>query len=106
MAWAGWVGEANAEHYLTLLQSDIGNVNYGRFRNQAFDTLITLAQQQADRNARNLKLQEAEALVVTDYAVLPLYTVAVRRLVNPDITGWQENLRDMHQSRYLKWRTP
>ncbi len=104
VAWAGWVGENNAEHYLTLLQSDIGNVNYGGFANPAFDAKILEAQAEADYARRNELLSQAEAIVVHDYAVVPLYTTAVRRLVNPRLSGWYENPRDMHQSRYLTWK--
>ena len=104
VAWAGWVGENNAEHYLTLLQSDIGNVNYGRFADAAFDGKIRQAQAEADYAKRNQLLAEAEALVVDQYAVVPLYMTAVRRLVSPQLQGWYENPRDMHQSRYLSWK--
>jgi len=101
IAWAGWVGENNPEHYLSLLQSDIGNVNYGRFNLPAYDAIIAHAQSMASLPARNARLQQAEALVVHHYPVIPLYTVAVRRLVSAQLYGWRENLRDVHQLRYL-----
>ena len=104
VAWAGWVGENNAEHYLTLLQSDIGNVNYGRFADSEFDNKIHEAQQEASYTRRHQLLAEAESLVVSHYPVVPLYMTAVRRLVSPDLAGWHENPRDMHQSRYLSWK--
>jgi oligopeptide transport system substrate-binding protein len=101
VAWAGWVGENNPEHYLTLLQSDIGNVNYGRFKLAAYDEILHSAQSMADLSDRNKLLNDAERLVVNHYPVIPLYTVAVRRLVSQNISGWHENLRDVHQVRYL-----
>lgn len=104
VAWAGWVGENNPEHYLTLLQSDIGNVNYGAFADAAYDAKIRQAQQEADFDRRNYLLAEAEALVVHHYAVVPLYMTSVRRLVSPQLVGWYENPRDMHQTRYLRWK--
>ncbi len=103
VAWAGWVGENNAEHYLTLLQSDIGNVNYGRFALNEYDRLIDQAQSEASLEKRNQLLNAAESVVVHHHAVVPLYTTAVRRLVSSDIEGWYENPRDMHQVRYLSW---
>ena len=105
VAWAGWVGENNPEHYLTLLQSDIGNVNYGRFKLAGYDEILHNAQSMASMSARNKLLNDAERLVVDHYPVIPLYTVAVRRLISNQITGWHENLRDVHQIRYLV-RTP
>lgn len=103
VAWAGWVGENNAEHYLTLLQSDIGNVNYGRFADTRFDQIIKDAQTMANATDRNARLADAEAYAVNLYPVVPLYTVSVRRLVSEQIDGWQNNLRDVHQVRYLSW---
>ena len=103
VAWAGWVGENNAEHYLTLLQSDIGNVNYGRFADARFDDMIKTAQQLSSAIQRNQQLAAAEAYVADAYAVVPLYTVSVRRLVSQKVSGWQNNLRDVHQIRYLSW---
>ncbi len=103
VAWAGWVGENNAEHYLSLLQSDTGDVNYGRFKLAAYDALMQRAQNTAAQDERNELLRQAEALVVQHYAVVPLYSTAVRRLVQPDLKGWHDNPRDIHQARYLYW---
>ena len=103
VAWAGWIGENNAEHYLSLLQSDIGNVNYGRYQSSLFDVLMRNAQSQADPEQRNSLLSAADATAVEDYPVVPLYSLSVRRLVNPNLKGWEDNLRDMHPVRYLSW---
>lgn len=98
------MGENNAEHYLSLLQSGIGNVNYGGLEDRVFDTLIGQAQQQADKFQRNVLLRSAEKVAVNYYPVVPLYTSAVRRLVSPRLGGWENNLRDMHPGRYLYWQ--
>lgn len=103
VAQAGWFGENNAEHYLGLLVSDTGNVNYGRYTNAKYDLLINTAQRIADPGARNEILREAEAVAIADYPVVPLNTVMVRRLVRPEIRGWHENPRDVHPVRFLRW---
>lgn len=104
VAQAGWFGENNAEHYLGLLVSDTGNVNYGRYANPAYDALMHAAGQQAEVNARNNLLHQAEAVGIAEYPVVPLYSVMIRRLVDPAITGWHENSRDVHPVRFLGWR--
>ena len=48
VAWAGWIGESNAEHYLGLLASDVGDVNYGAYHSAKFDQLIGQARTHAD----------------------------------------------------------
>ncbi len=106
VAWAGWVGENNAEHYLGLLHSETGDVNYGRFSSAEYDALMAEAQRTADADARNALLQEAEAVAASLYPVVPLYSTAVRRLVHPDLQGWHDNPRDVHQVRYLSWPDP
>ena len=103
VAWAGWVGENNAEHYLTLLQSEIGGVNYGRFNLPAYDLQLKQVSNTADLASRNKLLSQAEAMVVNHYPVIPLYHITTRRLVTPKLNGWHNNLRDIHPSRYLSW---
>lgn len=104
VAQAGWFGENNAEHYLGLLVSDTGNVNYGRYANPAYDTLIAKAEDIADLATRNEILRQAEALVGADYPVAPLNVVMTRHLVRPEIQGWHDNPRDVHPARFLSWR--
>ncbi|MCZ6656929.1 MAG: peptide ABC transporter substrate-binding protein [Gammaproteobacteria bacterium] len=104
VAQAGWFGENNAEHYLGLLVSDTGNVNYGRYHNAAYDDLMARARREADLATRNAILREAERLVLPEYPVIPLYRVMIRRLVDPRLQGWHENPRDVHPARFLNWR--
>ncbi len=104
VAMAGWFGESNPEHYLGLWQSDTGDVNYGGYANPDFDAIMARAAQQSDLGARNALLREAEAVGIADYPVVPLNSVMVRRLVRPDLGGWQDNARDAHPARFLHWR--
>ncbi len=103
VAQAGWIGENNPAHYLDLLVSDAGNVNYGRYRNPAFDTLMFRARELPDIAGRYALMREAEALAMSEHPVVPLWTLAVKRLVHPDLKGWHENKRDVHPARFLSW---
>jgi len=104
VAQAGWFGENNAEHYLGLLVSDTGGVNYGRYRNDEFDELMARARTHGDVVQRNRLLRQAEILAMATYPVVPLYSVGIRRLVSPTIGGWFENARDAHPARFLSWK--
>lgn len=104
VAQAGWFGENNPEHYLGLLVSDIGNVNYGRYANPGYDSLMARARALASIPERNAALREAEAFGIADYPVAPLWMVTVRRLVSPELAGWHENARDVHPVRFLSWK--
>ncbi|MDE0348331.1 MAG: peptide ABC transporter substrate-binding protein [Gammaproteobacteria bacterium] len=104
VAQAGWFGENNPEHYLNLLVSDTGDVNYGRFASGAFDALMDRAHAEADLERRLELLREAEAIGLAEHPVTPLYAVTIRGLVNPRIGGWHANPRNVHGARYLYWR--
>ncbi len=104
VAQAGWFGESHPEHYLGLLESGTGNVNYGRFVDAEFDRLMAHAKTLPDRSARLAALREAEARAATLFPVVPLYSVMIRSLVNPHITGWVENPRNVHPARFLGWQ--
>ncbi|HEX7038268.1 MAG TPA: peptide ABC transporter substrate-binding protein [Pseudomonadales bacterium] len=104
VAIAGWFGESNPEHYLGLLKSDTGDVNYGGYRNPEFDAQMNRAAAVADLATRNRLLRDAEAIGIADFPVVPLYSVTVRRLVHPDLAGWYDNPRDAHPARFLHWR--
>ena len=51
--------------------------------------------------ARARLLAEAEALILADLPVLPLFHHASLNLVSTAVTGWQDNVMDVHPSRYL-----
>jgi len=103
VAQAGWIGENNAAHYLDLLVSDAGNVNYGRFHHPAYDELMMKARRLPDVADRNALMHEAEEFVLDEYPVVPLWSIAVKRLVHPGLKGWHENDRDVHPVRFLSW---
>jgi oligopeptide transport system substrate-binding protein len=103
VAQAGWIGENNPAHYLDLLVSDAGNVNYGRFHNANYDSLMSEARRLPDVDARNKLMHDAETLVLNQFPVVPLWSIAVKRLVHPDLKGWSENHRDVHAVRFLSW---
>lgn len=104
VAQAGWFGENNPEHYLNLLVSDTGDVNYGRFALPAFDAFMRRAHAEADVRRRLALLRQAEAVALAQHPVTPLYAVMVRALVHPRVTGWHANPRNVHGARYLGWR--
>ena len=103
VAQAGWFGENNPEHYLNLLMSDTGDVNYGRFASEAFDSVMDRAHAEPDLARRLELLREAEAVGLAEHPVTPLYAVTIRALVHPRIGGWHANPRNVHGARYLSW---
>ena len=104
VAQAGWFGENNAQHYLDLLVSDTGDVNYGQFSDAAYDALMRRAYAEPELAQRLALLAQAEAVGLAKHPVTPLYSVTTRALVHPRIAGWIANPRNVHGARYLAWR--
>ena len=102
-AQAGWFGENNPEHYLELLMSTTGDVNYGRFADPKVDALMAEAKQTVALAPRLALLRQAEVAALTQHPVVPLYAVAIRSLVRPALRGWHPNPRNVHPLRYLRF---
>lgn len=101
IARAGWIADYNdAENFLTLLRSGVGN-NYGGYSNPDYDKLLDEAANTLDLDKRQQILQEAENVALDDYALVPLLFYVTRNLVNPSIRGWQDNAEDDHPSRWV-----
>jgi oligopeptide transport system substrate-binding protein len=87
--------------FLGLFKSDTGAQNYGDYRNPAFDRLLTAADEESDGGVRARLLAQAEQMLLDDEAVGPLYFGVSRNLVNPEVTGFVDNLQDIHRARWL-----
>lgn len=102
VADAGWVADYNdAMSFLYLNQSTTGSQNYGDYKNPRYDELLRLADNEADAEQRARYLAEAEAIMLRDAPIVPLFFLINRALVNPKITGWVDNIIDHHRTRFL-----
>ncbi|MFC0268853.1 peptide ABC transporter substrate-binding protein [Kushneria aurantia] len=103
VARAGWIADYNdAENFLALLETGVGN-NYGAYSNPEFDALMKKAAQTQDADAREAVLEQAEQLALDDYALIPLLFYVSRNLVNPALSGWEDNVQDNHPSRWVSF---
>jgi len=100
--FAGWIADYDdAKSFLYVLQSSTGPQNYGDYHSARYDALLDAADQEADVNKRAAILQAAERTMLSDTAIIPLYFPVSRNLVNPRITGWVDNISDIHRGRYM-----
>jgi len=96
----GWIADfADPSSFLDLFISgnDLNNTFYS---NAAYDGLMERAGL-AGGAARMRLLEEAEANLLEAMPVIPLYYYVSRHLVGPRIRGCEDNIRDIHLSRYL-----
>ncbi|WP_043512573.1 ABC transporter substrate-binding protein, partial [Halomonas sp. BC04] len=100
---AGWIGDYNdAQNFLSLLESGVAN-NYGAYSNAEFDELMARAADTHDLDERGEIMAEAERLALSDTATLPIYYYVSRNLVNPKLQGWENNIEDIHRSRWVSF---
>ncbi len=77
--------------FLECFESDSGNNRTG-WENAAFDTLIRRARTEPDDAQRYALYGQAEALLIDDQPILPLFHYVRSILLHPDVKGWQPNL--------------
>lgn len=99
---SGWIGDYNdAYSFLSLFKSDVGEMNTAAYHNAEYDKLIHNAENEADANKRRDDLQQAEQILLNDMPIIPVYHYTTQHLVNPKITGWVDNVMDVHPTQYL-----
>jgi len=99
---AGWIADFNDPHnFLYLLDSATGQLNYGSYSNPEFDALLAASNTELDLSARADLLADAEATMLQDYPLSPMWFQVNQNLVDPTLSGWEDNVVDVHRSRYL-----
>lgn len=101
VARASWVADFDdASNFLGILAGDSAK-NYGGYRSERFDALLTEAAGERDADRRRAMLEQAEMAALGDYALAPIFSDAARNLVNPAIAGWEDNAINRHLSRWV-----
>ena len=100
-ARSGWIGDyIDPFTFLGLMLSDGGNNDTG-FANPEYDRLLARSRQTADPAARFELLQQAEALLLADAPVAPVYFYTRVYLKQPSVQGWEDNLQDRHMPKFI-----
>jgi oligopeptide transport system substrate-binding protein len=103
---AGWISDYNDPYsFLELFRTGNGRNDYG-YSNSTFDALLDQVGTERVRARRERLMFEAERVLMSDNVIIPVYTYVTKRLVNPQLKGWQNNVMDHHQTRHmfkLRW---
>ncbi len=75
-------------------------LNYSFWQDARFDRLIERAKSQTG-SARLATLAQAEQRLIDQHVIIPLYYYVSRHLVQPNVKGWEDNLMDIHLSKWL-----
>lgn len=98
---AGWIGDyvdptTFAENF--MIDSEQNDPHY---KNQQYTDLVKGSNAIADPKARLKALADAEAILLKDLPILPIYTYVTQHMVSKKLKGWNFNILDYHPSEYL-----
>lgn len=97
-----WLADYNDPlNFLYLLDSKTGQQNYGNYANPEYDALLEAASRERDLIKRAELFAQAEAVMLEDYPITPMWFQVTKNLVDPNLEGWAENAEDNHRSRWL-----
>jgi oligopeptide transport system substrate-binding protein len=98
----GWTADYNdASTFLdTMLEGS--PQNFGRWVDAGYARLLEAAAHESDATRRRETLQQAEALMLQDYPLLPVYFYVTRRLVQPWVLAPPINPMNRTYSRYFR----
>ncbi|HEY0993553.1 MAG TPA: peptide ABC transporter substrate-binding protein, partial [Kofleriaceae bacterium] len=89
---AGTIADTESE-FLAIFRCDSPD-NRGKYCSPAFERLMDEARALTDRRARNAKLREAEAVMIEDAPVLPIYVYTQKHLIKPYVRDYAINVVD------------
>ncbi|HEY3853905.1 MAG TPA: peptide ABC transporter substrate-binding protein [Verrucomicrobiae bacterium] len=103
MSRAGWGADyMDPGTFLDVFTTGSGNNETG-WSNPEYDRLCALAGSIGDQTARYDAYQKAEAILLDELPILPIYFQTRPRLILPSVKGWYPNLMDQpnYKSLYL-----
>lgn len=104
---AGWVADFDDPiNFLYLLDSETGQQNYGNYNNPQYDALLDKSNTELDLKKRAEIFADAEELMLNEYPIMPMWFLVTKNMVDPSLTGWEDNASDRHRSRFLCPSTP
>ncbi|MCC6918739.1 MAG: peptide ABC transporter substrate-binding protein [Alphaproteobacteria bacterium] len=97
-----WFGDYNdAKNFLFLTQPSADEMNVSKYASQDYERLIRASDQERDAGKRAALMKQAEALMLADTPITPVFYGVSRNLVHIWVKGWEDNLLNVHRSRFM-----
>jgi len=97
---SAWIGDyLDPNTFLDLFLSDGANNKTG-WGNERYDELIYAAKKEADPAQRFEYFREAEAILMAELPVIPIYSYVTQNMLNPRVGGFPGNLLN---EQFPKW---
>jgi oligopeptide transport system substrate-binding protein len=101
-AWTGDYDDPNS--FLDMWLTGGGNNETG-WSNPEYDRLIAQAAATADPQQRLEVFQKAEAILIDEMPIIPIYFYTRIYLKRPEVKGWYPNILDTHPYKYVYLET-
>ncbi|WP_456407709.1 peptide ABC transporter substrate-binding protein [Thiolapillus sp.] len=96
---AGWIGDYNDPYnFMEILHSKHG-LNDSAYHNPEYDSLLQQASLEGNPDKRFEIMRQAEALVLRDHPVMPIYSYVSSHLVKPWVGNYVANVLDHHYTK-------
>ena len=106
IARAGWIGDyLDPNTFLDIWITTSGN-NRVKWSHADYDRLIKEASQTDDQKKRYSLFNDAEAILLTEMPIIPLFYYTKLTLVDPCVKGWYTNILDHHPLKYVYLQCP
>jgi oligopeptide transport system substrate-binding protein len=101
LARAGWIGDyQDPNTFLDMWVTGGGNNETG-FSHDRYGKLIAQAAKTDNPKDRFQRFQQAEAILMDELPVIPIYFYTRVYLLHPSVQGWHPTLQDHHPYKYL-----
>ena len=100
---SAWIGDyADPNSFLDMFLTDGANNRTG-WSNPRYDELIAAAARELDPALRMELLHEAEAILMEELPILPIYAYVTQNMVKPRLGGFMPNVQDEHFPKFFYW---
>ncbi len=98
----GWIADYDdVNTFLSLNKSDALDQNTSGYSNPAYDKLVDQASATQDLKKRADIYAQAEAILLNDDPVVPLYFYVNKTLVKPYVKGYENAAQGFHLAKYM-----
>lgn len=99
---AGWIGDySDPQNFLFLFESRNLGFNYPRWSNADYDAAMKKAGETPDLKQRAAILRQAEEIFLKELPAIPVLYYSSGALVSPKLSGWDDNVMNVHATRWL-----
>lgn len=101
LARSSWLGDYPDAHTFLGLWTTNSPYNYGSWSDPAYDAAMARALAASDLTARHAAYREAEAILLQEAAITPLFHYVNAYLIAPSVQGYQPTLLHWHPWKYV-----